>query len=171
MRKLEISVPTLFDTSKPKKRFSTADFPKSFWTLVKKFKGNSATQRVGSLKQEGVAITNDIEKANLMNNFFAGIGKKLAIDMSTEPYAPNSHIYRVTPTLPKIELSKQLLVKYFKSAVRSRKACAADNITSKDLKLHEGSSITSLHEIVKCSFASGKFPIEWKRTKVTAIYK
>ena len=101
-----------------KDKFSTTDSPKSFRTLVNNFKSNSATERVGPLKQEGVAITNNSENANLMNNFFAGIGKKLAMDMSTERCAPNSHIYCVTSTLSNIKLSKQLLMKSFKSAAK-----------------------------------------------------
>ena len=154
-----------------KNKFSTADSPKSFWTLVKKFKGDSATQRTGPLKHKGVTMTNDIDKTNLMNNFFAGIGKKLATDITTGPYPPYSYIYCVTTTQPKIELSKQLLAKSFKSAVRIGKACGTDNIALNNLKLHEDSSITGLHVLVKCSLASEKFPTEWKRAKVTAIYK
>ena len=108
-----------------------------------------------------------------MNSFFANIGKELATNIlsksSSQPL--NSHIYRVTPTQSEIQLSKELLTKSFKSAVRIGKSCGLDDVTSNDLKLHEESTITGLHEVVKCSFLSGKFPGEWKKAKVTSIYK
>ena len=154
-------------------KFSSADCPKSFWSLVRKFKGVSSTPRIGPLKQNGVTITNDIDKANLMNSFFANIGKELATNIlsksSNQPL--NSHIYRVTPTQSEIQLSKELLTKSFKSAVRIGKSCGLDDVTSNDLKLHEESSLTGLHEVVKCSVLSGKFPSEWKKAKVASIYK
>ena len=53
--------------------------------------------------------------------------------------------------------------------MESGKSCGLDDVTSNDLKLHEESSITGLHEVVKCSILSGKFPGEWKKAKVASI--
>ena len=99
-----------------------------------------------------------------MNSFFNILSKS-----SSQPI--NSHIYRVTPTQSEIQLSKELLKKSFKLAVRIGKSCGIDDITLNDLKLHEESSITGLHEVVKCTVLSWKFPGEWKKAKVTSIYK
>ena len=68
-------------TTSWKEKYSSADCPKSFWSLVRKFKGVSSTPRIGPLKQNGVTITNDVDKANLMNSFFANIGNKLATNI------------------------------------------------------------------------------------------
>jgi len=62
-----------------------------------------------------------------------------------------------------------LLTKSFKAAVCEGKACGADNITPKDLKLHPESSIKGLQEVIQCSLSSGRFPSEWKTSKVTAF--
>ena len=103
-----------------KEKFSSADCPKSFWSLVRKFKGVSSTPCVGPSKQNGATITNDVDKANLMNSFFANIGKELATNIlsksSSQPL--NSHIYCVTPTQSEIQLSKELLTKSSKSSNR-----------------------------------------------------
>ena len=154
-----------------KNKFASSDSPKSFWSLVKKFKGDTNSRRIGPLKHEDATVTNDLDKANVMNTFFAEIGKKLSSDITTDPHIPNCHIYRVTPTLHKINLSNKLLTHSFKSAVRLGKACGADNITPKDLKLHEECTVTGLLEVVKCSLATGRFPTEWKKSKVSAVYK
>ena len=39
------------------------------------------------------------------------------------------------------------------------------------IKATEESLITGLHEVVKCSILSGRFPGKWKKAKVTSIYK
>ena len=94
-----------------------------------------------------------------MNSFFANIGKELETNIlsksSSQPL--NSHIYCVTPTQSEIQLSKELLTKSFKSVVCIGKSCGLDDVTSNDFKLHKESSITGLHEVVKCSVLSGKF--------------
>ena len=140
-----------------KNKFASSDSPKSFWSLVKKFKGDTSCRRIGPLKHEDATVTNDLDKANVMNAFFSEFGKKLATDITTDPHNPNCHIYRVTPTLHKINLSKKLLTHSFKSTVRLGKAFGADNITPKDLKLHKECAIIGLQEVVKCSLAQEDF--------------
>ena len=105
-----------------------------------------------------------------MNDFFANIGKQIAT--SIEPNVNvNSYTYRITPNLSNLHLSNESLTKSFQAAVRVGKACGADNITPKDLKLHPESSIIDLQKVIECSFLSGKFPLEWKISKVTAVHK
>ena len=54
-----------------KTKFLASDSPKSFWSVVKEFSGASNIQRVGPLKDEDdMILTNDAEKANLLNSFF-----------------------------------------------------------------------------------------------------
>jgi len=107
-----------------------------------------------------------------MNNFFAGIGKKLATPPETDANGSlNPYIYRVTPTINTIQFSKELLSTSFKAAVRVGKACGPDNITAKDLSLNPEISITGLQNVVGCSISSGSFPSAWKTSKVTAIFK
>ncbi len=155
-----------------KNKFVSCDSTKSFWSLVKKFKGKSNNQHIGPLKNGKETVTDEIEKAKTMNNFFAGIGKKLATPPETDANGSlNPYIYRVTPTINTIQFSKELLSTSFKAAVRVGKACGPDNITAKDLSLNPEISITGLQNVVGCSISSGSFPSAWKMSKVTAIFK
>ena len=72
-----------------------------------KIQGKRVKSKLGSIKDaEGNMITNDSQKANILNNFFATIGNKMA-----EKHLPfnskqpdNSLIYRVTPTCSEIKI-------------------------------------------------------------------
>jgi len=44
----------------------------------------------------------DSEKANIMNTFFANVGKELALPLDDWDGDLNEHIFRVTPTLSEI---------------------------------------------------------------------
>jgi len=152
--------------------FAKSDSVKSFWSTVRKFQGVTKTQKIGPLKHNDSVLLNDFEKAELINNFFANVGKDLATCMSNESAEnPNSYIYRITPTVSNININADLLTKSFRSTVKLGKACGADNITSNDLKLHKQISIESLQSVIQCSLTTGKFPTDWKKAKVTAIYK
>ena len=155
-----------------KSKFISSDSPKSFWSLVKKFNGDSNVQRIGPLKNDDNIVTKDDDKSNLLNNFFADIGKKLATPPEVDSDGNmNSYVYRISPAVSEINLSTDLFTKLFRAAVRVGKACGPDNITAKDLKLHPESSIVGLQKVAKCSLLSGRFPSKWKKSKVTAIHK
>ena len=156
-----------------KNEFDQCDSIKNFWSLVKKFKGQSKNNYIGPLKDhEQSTVTEDIDKANTMNSFFANIGKKLATPPQTDENGSlNTYIYRVTPTVDKISFSKELLENSFKAAVKIGKACGPDSITAKDLSLNSEMTINGLQHVVNCSLSSGKFPTSWKKSKVTAIFK
>ena len=153
-------------------KFIQSDSSKSFWSLVKKFKGKSKDSHIGPLKRNEKTITDENEKANIMNNFFATVGKKLSTPPEIDSDGTtNSYIYRITPTIDKIDYSKELLTKSFKSAVKVGKSCGPDQISAKDLHLHTDGSINGLHHVVKQSLNTGTFPAKWKTSKVTPIYK
>lgn len=154
-----------------KNKFIASDSPKTFWSLVKKYNNsNTKPNHIGPLKNKTTFVTNDLDKANVMNEFFSSIGKKIATPIEPDVNM-NSYIYRITPSICNVHMSNELLTKSFKAAVREGKACGPDNITAKDLKLHPECAIRGLQEVVQCSLASGKFPSDWKISKVTAVYK
>ena len=156
-----------------KEKFAKCDSSKSFWSLMKKFNGKSINQHIGPLKNENdTIVTNESEKAKIMNNFFANVGKQLATPPQTDENGSLiSYIYRVSPSISTIQFSKKLLEKSFKSAVKIGKACGPDNITAKDLSLNPDASIDGLQYVVKSSLLSGNFPAKWKTSKVTAVFK
>ena len=86
--------------------------------------------RIGPLEDGNKVILNDLEKANVMNSFFATIGKKLSNNKADQN--DNSHYYRVTPLLQNITSNPEKLKKSFKPVVKKGKICGPDGITSND---------------------------------------
>lgn len=155
-----------------KNEFLLSDSVKSFWKTVRKFQGVQKSKNIGPLldHNKNSTATKDTEKANLLNDFFANIGKNLATVNKTHE-SQLEHIYRVTPTIDHINLNPELITKSFRAAVKPGKACGEDNITSNDLNLHGEISIEGLRRVAQCSIKSGKFPTSWKKAKVTAVFK
>ena len=145
-----------------KSAFQDANDNKSFWKAVKKFNGSSKSSIIGPLSgisDPSKIITEDDEKSNTMNTFFATVGKHLATKLpSTIDTSDNSYIYRVTPTISEIKPDIETFTKSFKSSVKIGKACGADNITARDLKLHELTSISGLFKVYQKSVAHFLLP-------------
>ena len=70
--------------------------------------------------------------------FFVNIGKELATNILSKSSSQPLNIYRVTPIQSEIQLSKELLTKYFKSAIPIGKSCG--HVTSHQM-IHEEYSI------------------------------
>ena len=156
-----------------KTKFENTDSSKSFWKTVKQFNGTSKTPIVGPLMDDNKnTICNDLEKANLMNNFFATVGEKLSNENESNTVVNmNSYIYRVTPTISELEPDIDLFKKCFKSAVKIGKANGPDNISGWDLKVNELASINGLFRVFQKSVQKLSFPEKWKKAKVTCLYK
>ena len=61
------------------------------------------------------------------------------------------------PTVDKITVNKESFSKVFDKAVRDGKSCGPDNVSATDL--------------LKKSVETGSFPSDWKKAKVTCVYK
>ena len=122
--------------------------------------GKSKKSSIGPLVTKDKIITEDTEKAEVMNNFFANVGKELAMTVGEPNKEQNlySHIYKVSPTINTIDNNYELLEKSFKQAVKTGKATGPDNISALDLKLNENASIRGLYHVLDVSIKSGKFP-------------
>ena len=116
------------------KRIPSSNSVKSFWKTVRIFQGIKKSKNIGpSIDQnKNLTATKDIEKANLLNEFFANIGKNLAPVNKTHE-SQLEHLYRLTPITDHINLNPELITKSFRAAVKPGKACGEDNLTSNDL--------------------------------------
>ena len=138
--------------------FQKSNDAKSFWSTVKKFQGKTKSTNIGTLIHDNKPVTSNIDKANIMNNFFSTVGKNLAESLSqitSKTPQPNStnftHIYQITPTVCEINLDENKFEKTFKSTVKVGKASGPDDISPTDLKLCEEESIRSLQKVIKKS--------------------
>ena len=154
-----------------KKQLNEATTPQDFWKLIDKIKGKKERPTVGPLRQgEGETITNDKQKAELMNNFYVNIGKSLAVKLPSVSEDKNSLIYRVTPTITDIQVSNQGIRKHVKK-VKPSKASGPDNVKSKDIALLGDSISVGLEHVYIKSIELRKYPDLWKLAKVKSAYK
>ena len=154
-----------------KDKFESSSSTKEFWYLVKKFQGKSTHKKIGPLKDKnGSLVLKDSEKANVLNTYFANIGEELSKDLDKSNVNP-SLISRVTPSIQKFEISKDQFDTCFKHSCKTNKACGADKIKGKDMKLVENHIKSSLFYITTKSYKDSKFPSLYKQAKVTCIHK
>ena len=73
--------------------------------------------------------------------------------------------------MDKITVNKESFSKVFDKTVHTGKSCGPDNVSATDLLLHKISSIHSLFGVFKKRVETGLFPIDWKKAKVTCVYK
>lgn len=152
-----------------KQEFQKCTNSKSFWSTVKKFQGKSKSTNIGPLIQSTDLVTDNYDKANLMNDFFSTVGKNLANKLCTSDSSSLTHVYKVTPTVSSINLKD--IEKAFKSTVKLGKASGPDGISPTDLKLCEDTSMYTLQKVIKKAVDCLKFPKSWKVAKVSCIYK
>ena len=70
-------------------QFSSASNKKEFWNVVKKVEGNTNVRKMPPIADDDELILNsDGAKAYFFNNFFIGIGKKLAGKIETSDNSP-----------------------------------------------------------------------------------
>ena len=154
--------------------FKNSKNSKTFWRTVRKFRGDCTQTRIGPLiDDDDKIVTNDNKKADLMNNFFASVGKKLslALNQPNDEIDLNKHIYRVTPTSTEIKADFKLFQKSFNKAVKLGKACGPDSISARDLKFNESASTYGLYEVLCQITKTHKFPTAWKMARVSCIFK
>ena len=152
-----------------KKEFQKSTNSKTFWKTVKKFNGDTKAAVIGPLSDNSIMLTDNSQKANLMNTFFANVGRNLASKTSSNN--TNLHVYRVTPTISNISPNIKTFAKSFTSAVKIDKSCGPDEITAKELLINTEVSISGLYTILKKSIETETFPNKWKTAKVTCVHK
>jgi hypothetical protein len=151
-----------------KNKFANSDSVKSFWKLVADFQGKNTHTKIGTLiDANGNAVTNDYNKANLLNHHFATVGERMCAPKIDKG---NQHIYRVTPTCPELEFSYEIYKEAFSKSIKPGKAAGMDKISPKYLNAI-GPDSSGLYHVIKQSIAQRCFPTTWKIGKVSCLHK
>ena len=140
--------------------------PKTWWALVKDFYSKTANKQnmIKLLLVNGIAITDDIAKANALNNFF--IDQTKINTNGTDP--PN--LPKPTSTLNTINI-RATTVKDIIEIINTSKSCGPDPITPVLIK-NTGKTIAPiLSQIFNYSIKSSCFPDHWKLAHVMPIHK
>lgn len=114
-------------------------------------------------------ITNDYEKAELINSYFINIGRELA-EKFPEADEPRQFMYRVTPTVQVLEVNINKLKTDIKT-IKINKASGPDGISSRSLAIAGTSTLQGIVTVFKSSMTQSSFPNTWKIAKVNAIFK
>lgn len=126
---------------------------KSFWKTVNEATGKPKNKHIGPLRDaNNKEITNDYEKAELINSYFINIGRELA-EKYPEADEPHHFMYRVTPTVQVLEVNINKL-KIDIKAIKINKASGPDGISPRSLAIAETSALEGIVTVFKRAWLS-----------------
>ena len=114
--------------------------------------------RIGPLKDsQGNLLTDDKQKAEIMNSYFTTISQSLAeqLELNTNINSAE-YIYRVTPTCQQLGMDEKHFNQQFKD-LKTEKAPGLDNVTSKELILADEAIKPVIKSIIRKSIADKNF--------------
>ena len=121
--------------------FEESSSPKDFWKISNRILGKSKDAKIGPLQgPNNTIITDDRQKADLINNYFIDIAHNLTKNLDPVHLDTTCYINRITPTIENFSLNWDIVRDVLKS-INPNKAVGPDNIFPKDLKLAQGSAI------------------------------
>ena len=141
--------------------------PKAWWRTVNTIMKGEKTQSLPPLKTQALAnlITDPIEKANIINDYFTS-QTKLAEEHKPTPLLA----YKTRQKLTSIELTLQEVSDVL-TTLNKNKAQGPDNISPHLLKKCSKSLAYPLWKVMKKSLDTQKLPNEWKAANITPIHK
>ena len=156
--------------------------PKKSWSLINSLLGkNSKSNQINELKLNNNTITDSTLIAESLNNYFINIGPQLASeisfyeepdnDLNNENVSGARLSQNTSFHLSQIEIHNVYSILNNLKANKSNKLTGLDKIPAKILKLSAEIIAPSLTYIFNLSLASGIYINEWKRARVTPIYK
>ena len=157
-----------------REQFAKAENSKNFWQVVSKAQGKNARKPIPPVQDgDGTILTNDSDKAEEMNNYFANIGIKLAekfhhdsgssINQLTATINPVPHV------LDQVSFSEEQIE--LKLTHIKQKTGGPDKIMSRDMAAAAESLFEGLFSIFKNSIQRGIFPSNWKIGEVVPVFK
>ncbi len=139
---------------------------KDWWSTLKHFISENENKTIPPLQHADTIIDGEMEKSNILNNFFRDQTLLLEPDTSAptiEPYTLRNNLESITFTENEIET---LLAK-----VPLGKASGPDGVNNRILKELKHELATPLTDLFNASIQLGQFPNEWKKANVVPIFK
>ena len=135
-----------------------------WWKVCKSSLGMSKLSSGGPLNANGVLVTDDNCKANILNDFFVSQSKLVVT--STPPELEPTGTFHISSIITQPEDIYKIL-----SQLDTSKACGPDGIGNKLLKEAAVPLAQPLSELFNFILSIGIFPEVWKTAQVTALYK
>ncbi len=140
---------------------------KTFWKFMKANLGQSSSQSVPTLLENGSFCVDDVLKASILNSYFAGQSN---LNLLNEPLISPSCEYTGKSNLCSLDVLYDKVKDVLKSLDVS-KATGPDGIGNLILKTCAESLCTPLVFIFQKSVDSGCFPMIWKSANIVPIFK
>ena len=154
-----------------REQFSEVTCKQDFWKVYKKVTNKGNGTKIGPLKsKEGELWVCDKKKAEVMNEFYANIGREISQTFTQNNSKEFEHFYRITPTVKDPSYDRDALLKQLRK-INPHKASGPDSVTSRELKILQGSIVNSLEIILKSSFQQSVFPSCWKIARIKPSFK
>ena len=136
--------------------------PKRFWSFAKCIKGK--TGQMSHLYDGDMKVTDDLQKAELLNRTFAS---KFSDTTVTE--LPPTPAYQLDPLLS-FHVGEGAVLHVLRS-LSPHKACGPDNLSARVIRECAVELSVPITKICKLSLDQGVFPRAWKRANIVPIYK
>ena len=142
---------------------------RSFWSLVRHYKGSRQSRPLPTLKcPDGSKVSSDIEKANVLNDFFLSQGNIPGRNDSPLFIRGKQCLSKLSSiSISSAEICGLLVVRNLKTD----KAVGVYEIPNSLLGLSAPALCHSLAWLFKRSLDLGKLPLQWKISKIIPIYK
>ena len=153
---------------------ANATTPGGFWKRLKPLLPSS-----GLDNSDEACIINGVvvnEPSNLFNEYFSTPAlSQDALDLSFEEFRNHTSITSISSQNLNLAFSFQPVgVEYIGkllSELKINKSCGPDNIPPKILKLSASTIKEPLTKLINYSITESSWPLDWKRSHITAVFK
>lgn len=139
--------------------------PKDYWKTLKQFIKPQHTPSIPPLVSEGTVLEDEVDKANLLNDYFV---QQTTLDEANASL-PATPLYD-TNTLNSIVTTAEEVQSTLKSLAVG-KAAGPDSISNRLLKELSVPLAKPLAELFNFSLRTGKVPKSWKEANITPVHK
>ena len=147
---------------------------KKAWGLLHKLEGSKRKENPKPLDSEGKKITNEKEKANLLNKYLAGVSKSLrrkVLDRTLWSF----HKRKVkSPSCNDQPFEQVFSIQELNQAIKKaapRKAPGPDQVTNEMISHLGDTAKMKLLQYINRTWNEGKLPADWRTAKITPILK
>ena len=141
--------------------------PQAYFQTLGNLTGRKHAQPIPPLvKPDGETVTDDKDKALLLNDYFAS---QTQLDLSTEQTLPNLHA-RSVPALDTIQVNEREVLSLINS-LDPNKSTGPDEIPTKWLKFAAVLISEPMTKLFNKSLSEGIFPNTWKTAIIKPIFK